>query len=523
MSTPNDALHAALIARPQQTARELALALAVAGHPGLTEAEVEQVLARATRGSGTTAARRRGGARWAPATRRRILHLPTPHHPAPQVLAPASVLRPAGRARRLRAAGHAARDPARGRVRGPAVGPAPGRRRACADGHGRPRPARGAPPIPVRVPVIARLAAIDPPPAAVPARRTPLSPTPPALPDRVRSPPPRCRTGRSDRLRPRRRDDPGTPDHAPRRPDRRAGRPVAPVEPSHPSPRTVAPPPRRPTVAPLPAPAAPPTADRSPLPPGGEVRYVGPQLRRWQKDVLDAWLAAGRRGIVEAVSAQGRGVVGVLATWDALTRGEKVLVLVPTTDLLEQWLTDADGPAARPVARASRPHDRPHVRRVRRAGVAGQQRVRARPPGGPGGPARRGRGAQVRLGAAGGDAARRVRRPARPDVVDRTPGRRGRRGPAALLRHGARRLRPAPRPRGGRARAVPARARPGGPRPRRPGGVRRAVRADHGAARSVSPRTAAPRPRSSTTRSGCRAAGGRTRAPPPTPARGCAR
>uniref|UniRef100_UPI0028E681D6 DEAD/DEAH box helicase n=1 Tax=uncultured Cellulomonas sp. TaxID=189682 RepID=UPI0028E681D6 len=85
--------------------------------------------------------------------------------------------------------------------------------------------------------------------------------------------------------------------------------------------------------------ATPSTVDRDPLPPGGDVRYVGPQLRRWQKDVLDAWLAERRRGIVEAVSAQGRGVVGVLATWDALTRGEKVLVLVPTTDLLEQWLT----------------------------------------------------------------------------------------------------------------------------------------------------------------------------------------
>ena len=85
--------------------------------------------------------------------------------------------------------------------------------------------------------------------------------------------------------------------------------------------------------------ATPPAVERGPLPPGGEVRYVGPQLRRWQKDVLDAWLAEERRGIVEAVSAQGRGVVGVLAAWDALTRGEKVLVLVPTSDLLEQWFS----------------------------------------------------------------------------------------------------------------------------------------------------------------------------------------
>jgi superfamily II DNA or RNA helicase len=88
-----------------------------------------------------------------------------------------------------------------------------------------------------------------------------------------------------------------------------------------------------PAVVDVPSPAV----ERGPLEPGGEVRYVGPQLRRWQKEVLDAWLATDRRGIVEAVTAQGRAGVGVLAAWDALTRGEKVLVLVPTTDLMEQW------------------------------------------------------------------------------------------------------------------------------------------------------------------------------------------
>ncbi len=77
---------------------------------------------------------------------------------------------------------------------------------------------------------------------------------------------------------------------------------------------------------------------RRPLPPGSAPRYVGPRLRQWQADVLDGWLAHKRRGIVQSVAAVGRSGVGVLAAWDAVTRGEKVLVLVPTTDLQEQWL-----------------------------------------------------------------------------------------------------------------------------------------------------------------------------------------
>lgn len=81
-----------------------------------------------------------------------------------------------------------------------------------------------------------------------------------------------------------------------------------------------------------------PAVHRKPLPPGSPPRYVGPRLRAWQADVLDGWLAHKRRGIVQSVAAAGRAGVGVLAAWDGVTRGEKVLVLVPTTDLQEQWL-----------------------------------------------------------------------------------------------------------------------------------------------------------------------------------------
>ena len=65
---------------------------------------------------------------------------------------------------------------------------------------------------------------------------------------------------------------------------------------------------------------------------------MGPRLRPWQADALDGWLAHKRRGIVQSVAAIGRSGVGVLAAWDGVTRGEKVLVLVPNADLQEQWL-----------------------------------------------------------------------------------------------------------------------------------------------------------------------------------------
>ena len=45
-----------------------------------------------------------------------------------------------------------------------------------------------------------------------------------------------------------------------------------------------------------------------------------------------------RRYALASVAAAGRAGVGVLAAWDGVTRGEKVLVLVPTTDLQDRWL-----------------------------------------------------------------------------------------------------------------------------------------------------------------------------------------
>lgn len=66
-------------------------------------------------------------------------------------------------------------------------------------------------------------------------------------------------------------------------------------------------------------------------------RYAGPKTRAWQMEALDAWRAAGRRGVVEAVTGTGKTTVGVMAAADAVARGKRVLVVVPSRDLLDQW------------------------------------------------------------------------------------------------------------------------------------------------------------------------------------------
>jgi len=65
--------------------------------------------------------------------------------------------------------------------------------------------------------------------------------------------------------------------------------------------------------------------------------YQGPELRAWQREAFDAWRAAGRRGVVEAVTGTGKTAVGIYAAADAAARGLRTLVLVPGLELLEQW------------------------------------------------------------------------------------------------------------------------------------------------------------------------------------------
>ncbi len=60
-------------------------------------------------------------------------------------------------------------------------------------------------------------------------------------------------------------------------------------------------------------------------------------LYPWQRRALDAWGANGHQGVVEAVTGAGKTRVGLAAIARAVTSGHRVLVVVPTTVLLDQW------------------------------------------------------------------------------------------------------------------------------------------------------------------------------------------
>ncbi|MEF8888228.1 MAG: DEAD/DEAH box helicase family protein [Haloarculaceae archaeon] len=58
------------------------------------------------------------------------------------------------------------------------------------------------------------------------------------------------------------------------------------------------------------------------------------ELRPYQREALDAWTDADRRGVVELPTGSGKTVIGLAAI---VAVGEPALVVVPTIDLLEQW------------------------------------------------------------------------------------------------------------------------------------------------------------------------------------------
>ncbi len=60
-------------------------------------------------------------------------------------------------------------------------------------------------------------------------------------------------------------------------------------------------------------------------------------LYRWQLDALEAWLACGRRGVIEAVTGSGKTNLAMAAVIDAYRRDQFVLVVVPSRVLIEQW------------------------------------------------------------------------------------------------------------------------------------------------------------------------------------------
>lgn len=65
-------------------------------------------------------------------------------------------------------------------------------------------------------------------------------------------------------------------------------------------------------------------------------------LYPWQADALVAWEVRGRRGVIEAVTGAGKTMVGVAATIGELERRGQVLVLVPTVELLDQWVAQLE-------------------------------------------------------------------------------------------------------------------------------------------------------------------------------------
>ena len=66
----------------------------------------------------------------------------------------------------------------------------------------------------------------------------------------------------------------------------------------------------------------------------------GLDLREWQVAGFADWVAAGCRGVVEAITGSGKTRLAIAAVRVALSRGGVALVLVPTLDLQAQWIAE---------------------------------------------------------------------------------------------------------------------------------------------------------------------------------------
>lgn len=64
-----------------------------------------------------------------------------------------------------------------------------------------------------------------------------------------------------------------------------------------------------------------------------------PPLYPWQVDALNAWAANGRKGIVQAVTGAGKTPVGIAAARHQLDEGGRAIVVVPTIELMHQWVS----------------------------------------------------------------------------------------------------------------------------------------------------------------------------------------
>ena len=75
--------------------------------------------------------------------------------------------------------------------------------------------------------------------------------------------------------------------------------------------------------------------------PGSELADL--PLYPWQRAALEAWVANGRRGVVEAVTGAGKTRVGLHAIAHQVVSGGKAVVVVPTKELLHQWTRELRG------------------------------------------------------------------------------------------------------------------------------------------------------------------------------------
>ncbi len=71
-------------------------------------------------------------------------------------------------------------------------------------------------------------------------------------------------------------------------------------------------------------------------------------LRTYQREALDAWHDAGNRGVLELPTGSGKTVIAIRAMVDL---GVPTLVVVPTIDLLEQWIRELETEFDVPIGR----------------------------------------------------------------------------------------------------------------------------------------------------------------------------
>jgi superfamily II DNA or RNA helicase len=81
----------------------------------------------------------------------------------------------------------------------------------------------------------------------------------------------------------------------------------------------------------------------------GPTRWIGPDLRPWQVDAFNAWVNSQDRGIVEAITGTGKTLVGAYAAAYVLDYGYKVVITVPTLDLMDQWINQLESCIAKVV------------------------------------------------------------------------------------------------------------------------------------------------------------------------------